>query len=291
MVGVSYHELTAGNPQAARHTAGQRKQFLLICVVGVAVCANAFINAGLFDSVTIKDDGIYPGGDFIYKLIENKDYASTGGIWRRIGTDLQREESTPTLNLDGSNNEQEEIKYDNSLYCVYVDKIVGGFGRFMCGILIDKSQSDLKDRLLGTNKRAEELMIKYNEGKEGYDDNSEKQFLRQKYLVGDLPSVRAAVARFPFTDGFTSALLHNYKVFPALYKYAKANLDPKSKIVISTSCNRDLKMCHHYIPMKDSEAFLLNHPDTDEYLKNLPKEAKTDFNVYFKGVKKLLGFK
>ena len=81
------------------------------------------------------------------------------------------------------------------------------------------------------------------------------------------------------------------QVFPALYKYAKANLDPKSKIVISTSCNRDLKMCHHYIPMKDSEAFLLNHPDTDEYLKNLPKEAKTDFNVYFKGVKKLLGFK
>ena len=72
MVGVSYHELTAGNPQAARHSAGQRKQFLLICVVGVAVCANAFINAGLFDAVTIKDDGIYPGGDFIYKLIEDK---------------------------------------------------------------------------------------------------------------------------------------------------------------------------------------------------------------------------
>ena len=150
-------------------------------------------------------------------MIWNRDYASTGGVWRRIGTDLQRKESTPTLNLDNSNNEQEEIKYDNSLYCVYVDKLIGGFGRFLCGILIDKSQSDLKDRLLGTNKRAEELRIKYNEGKENDDDNSEKQFLRQDYLVGDLPSVRAAVARFPFTDGFTSALLHNYKVCIRMY--------------------------------------------------------------------------
>ena len=72
MVGVSYHELTAGSTRSERHTAGQRKQFLLICVVGVAVLFNALINGGLFEPVVIRDDGIYPGGTYVHKLLEKK---------------------------------------------------------------------------------------------------------------------------------------------------------------------------------------------------------------------------
>ncbi len=72
MVGVSYHELTAGTSRSERHSAGQRKQFLLICVVGVAVCANAFINAGLLEPVVIRDDGIYPGGEYVHKVLEER---------------------------------------------------------------------------------------------------------------------------------------------------------------------------------------------------------------------------
>lgn len=70
MVGVSYHELTAG--QKPRHSAGERKQFLVICTIGAAVMFNAFINAGLFEEVVIKDDGIYRGGQYIHKLIEHR---------------------------------------------------------------------------------------------------------------------------------------------------------------------------------------------------------------------------
>ena len=77
MVGVSYHELQASSDAATggrrpRDSPGQRKQFLVICVLGAAFCANACINGGIFEDVVIKDDGIYPGGDYIYKVIEDR---------------------------------------------------------------------------------------------------------------------------------------------------------------------------------------------------------------------------
>jgi len=78
MVGVSYHELSAineannGTVNTERHSAGERKQFLVICVGGLAVLLNAFINAGLFESVVIQSDGVYPGGQFVHKLVEHK---------------------------------------------------------------------------------------------------------------------------------------------------------------------------------------------------------------------------
>ena len=72
MVGVSYHELTAQTAKDEQYKAGQRKQFLVICVIGFAIAANSFINAGLFETVMIDNDGIYPGGQFVYKLLEDR---------------------------------------------------------------------------------------------------------------------------------------------------------------------------------------------------------------------------
>ena len=43
-------------------------------------------------------------------------------------------------------------------------------------------------------------------------DDYDDWFDAFEYQVGDLPSVRCAVATFPFTGGFISALMHNYKV-------------------------------------------------------------------------------
>lgn len=275
MVGVSYHELTAGSTKQQRHTAGQRKQFLLICVVGVAVLFNAFINAGLFEPVMIKNDGIYPGGTYVYKLLEDKDFATTGGIWRRIAEDLNLHD----LTLEGDEGE----KFDEILYAVYIDNLDGAFGRYFNGILIDNSKDELKDRLLALNED--------NDKVDKNDESTTAQFQRLRYEVGDLPSVRCAITTFPFTDGFVSALIHNYKVFPALHKYATKNHDPNAKIVITTTCNRKLKLCRHYVPMIQSEKFLMGHPDTKEYMDSQPKEKKYDFERVLKGVKKLLGFK
>jgi hypothetical protein len=292
MVGVSYHELTAGSTQSQRHSAGQRKQFLLICVVGVAICANAFINAGLLETVHIQNDGIYPGGEYVFKTLEDKDYATTGGIWRRISLDLEVPSVEPTLNLNGDDNTNNESSsssseslYDEYLYSVYVDNIESGFGRFFNGILIDHSKNELKERLLATN----EIVDLINDGGGGGEDTAEKSFTRMKYEVGDLPSVRSAVATFPFTDGFVSALIHNYKVFPALYKYAKANHDPNNKIVISTTCNRKLQLCKHYVPMIEGTKFLLGKPNTEEYMNSKPKGDTFDIGKMMKGVQKMFG--
>eukprot|EP00558_Chaetoceros_sp_UNC1202_P000935 CAMPEP_0197258410 /NCGR_PEP_ID=MMETSP1429-20130617/81973_1 /TAXON_ID=49237 /ORGANISM="Chaetoceros sp., Strain UNC1202" /LENGTH=275 /DNA_ID=CAMNT_0042722513 /DNA_START=51 /DNA_END=878 /DNA_ORIENTATION=- len=273
MVGVSYHELNAmsGNVQKTeRHTAGERKQFLVVCVVGVAVLLNAFIGAGLMEPVMIRDDGIYPGGDFVYKMVEDKDYSSTGGLWRLVRGDLTTAQ------------EPDDSKFDDDLYSVYIDKPEGCMGRFFVGLLSGPRNADLKQKLLQSNV---DNKMKTNEN----------EFIKMEYDLGDLPSVRSAVATFPFTDGFVSGLLHNYKVFPALAKYARANLnlgtENGGKLVISTTCNREKQMCTHYVPMIQGEKFLMGHSDTEEYLKNGGdfESISVDLQKTIKGLKKMVG--
>ena len=70
---ISYHELThaSGSPPP-RNTPAERKQMLTICVIGFSVLIHAFIKAGVLEPVNIKDNGIYPGGQFVYKYIEKR---------------------------------------------------------------------------------------------------------------------------------------------------------------------------------------------------------------------------
>jgi len=264
MVGVSYHELTAGAQKKGRHSAGERKQFLVICVVGIAFLMNAFINAGLFEAVDIKNDGIYPGGEYIHKHIEHKDYASTAGTFRMIREDLH------------STEDEDDAIYDDDLFAVYLDIVdsSGGVGRFFSGILIDGSKAAWKQKLLEQN------MKKKKEDASSLD--------KLQYEIGDLPSVRCAVVKFPWTDGFVSALLHNYKVFPTLHAYAKKNFPEDQKFIISTTCNREKQMCTHYIPMIEQKKFLMGHPDTKDYEGNAHDLMKVDFNLLLKDLKKVV---
>lgn len=132
-----------------------------------------------------------------------RDFATTGGIWRLISKDLQPDKDD-LLDLN-NNDSSEEVKFDDSLFSVYVDEIEKGKnqGRYFSGILIDNSKKELKKRLLEKNKSPPSAIDL---------GGMEELFYQQKYQVGDLPSVRCAVTTFPFTDGFISALMHNYKV-------------------------------------------------------------------------------
>lgn len=276
MVGVSYHELSACTKgRAERHTSGERKQFLFICAVAAAFLFNAFVNAGLFESVQISDDGIYPGGEFIYKFIEHKDYATTGGFWRMTRSHLG----------NGNDSAGDSKIYDDILYAVYIDleNPWSGVGRYFSGILIDESKTSLKQALLDRNENAT-----WNR-----NDNDElTKYDHLPYEIGDLPSVRSVVATFPWTDGFVSALLHNYKVFPALRKYCKQHLQDGHKFVVSTTCNREKKVCVHYVPMIRQDDFLMGHPDTKDYeghqhdlLQFSPKQLLEGFKRLF-GIQK-----
>mmetsp|Transcript_11756 Transcript_11756/g.21975 ORF Transcript_11756/g.21975 Transcript_11756/m.21975 type:complete len:273 (-) Transcript_11756:2412-3230(-) len=270
MAGISYHELSACSTGRRRHSSGEQKQFLLVCALAFAFLLNAFINAGLFTEVLISDCGIYPGGQFIFKLVEHKDYATTGGFWR-----MTRRHLVSTMK-----NEDDSI-FDDILYAVYVDldDTYSGVGRYFTGILIDESMASYKQTLLDRNNNS--TFPKINE------DETEK-YDHVHYEVGDLPSVRSLVATFPWTDGFVSALLHNYKVFPALRKQAEKYFTNGEKFVVSTTCNREKQMCVHYVPMIQQGDFLLGYPDThayeshqDDLLQINPERLRKGFSSLF----------
>jgi hypothetical protein len=273
MVGVSYHELQAtsngGQPRGSRHSAAERKQFLVVCVVGFGLLSNAFLNAGLFESVRPKENVIFPGGEFVYKLAKNKDYASTGGFWRQIANDLRSDEADSST---------DEMSSDNDLYSVYVDNLSSGYGRFFTGVLT-RNKPGLKKRLLNMNMKSANQTA----------DNS-SNFQRLPYEVGTLPKTQAISATFPFTDGFVSALLHNYKVFPSLERYAKEKY-PNGKLVIITTCNRKVKICTHYVPVKEGEEFLMGHPRTEDWVQEDIVDLSLNPEKIVKSLKKLAGLK
>ena len=194
----------------------------------------------------------------------DRDYASTGGFWRETREHLLGKK------------EGDDSGYDDDLYAVYIDMTAeyNSVGRFFTGILIDESKAPMKQTLLETN-----MQIKKKDKNE------------IPYEIGDLPSVRAAVAKFPWTDGFVSGLLHNFKVWPALYRYAQKNFPEGQKFFVSISCNREKQMCTHYIPMIESEKFLLGHSDTKDYGGLEDDKISFDLQKLMKGIKKLTGGK
>lgn len=248
---------------------------LTICVVAAAILLHAFIKAGVLEAVNIKNDGIYPGGHFVYKYFEKKDYAISGGLLRIVSEDLKATQSE-------TDNKQEST-FNDILYSVLIDNgdtdVGMGDGRLFGGILIDKSQSAYKDALLGLNS----IEMK---------DRDHRELKTAPYEIGDLPSVRSAVAVFPYTGGFVSALLHNYKVYPALIEHAKKFHKEGQKVIISSSCNEEKQLCHHYVPMTKVDSFLLGRPSSEEYKKAITEESLSKgFNLGMVGstVGKLVG--
>jgi len=66
MSGISYHELQGNAP---KNSPAQRKQFLVVCTIGLSVFLHSIISAGIIEPVSIYDDGVYPGGEYVYKML------------------------------------------------------------------------------------------------------------------------------------------------------------------------------------------------------------------------------
>ncbi len=176
---------------------------------------------------------------------------------------------------------EDDKSFDKDLYAVYIDvdsSNIQGTGRFFAGVL--NTDSDARQRILDLNLEIPKR-----------DLNSDKYtaFDMKEYHIENLPPVKCAVATFPFTDGFVSALLHNFKVFPALMRHA--HLQTQGKTVISTTCNREKQMCTHYITLEDGEKFLLGQPDTKDYANSMQETISFKPGKIVKGLKKLAGMK
>ena len=183
------------------------------------------------------------------------------------------------LSAEGDSSNDEETSFDNDLYSVYVDNLSSGYGRFFTGVLT-RNKPGLKKRLLDMNS-----IISTDPTADNYSS-----FQSLPYEVGNLPKTQTISATFPFTDGFVSALLHNYKVFPSLERYAKKNY-PNEKHVIVTTCNRKIKMCTHYLTVKGGEKFFMGHPNTEDWVQEDIVDLSLDREKIVKSLKKLAGMR
>ena len=89
-----------------------------------------------------------------------------------------------------------------------------------------------------------------------------------------------------------STLIYQYKVFPALIKYAKENAPEGSPLVIATTCTTRDQICTHYIPLQKGDKFYLaGRAPTKEYAASLDTGGfGIDIAAAFKGLARVLGF-
>jgi len=238
---------------------------LIICTVMAAVFVHAVLTAGALLPLNIED-GIFPGGDFVYKF-SKRDYAASMSMQESIGKDIDMK---PKESAD-------------KLYTVYLDdpnRMRGRRQRFAAGYLVtDKEGKKIKKELM--DKNAE---IKPPSPEDIIELPAFQLWPRLKYETTSLPSVNCAVVNFPFTNGFVSAMIHSWKVIPALRKYAQEHAAKGSPVSVVTTCSIPEGVCTHYAPLYQGKRFLLAEPDMETYLEELGPEPMLDW----KGMKNML---
>ena len=194
---MNYHELTmTESPDSP-----QRKlQFRVICLVMITCIVYSVVTSGALRPVEVTD-GIFPGGEFIYKFT-GRDYAASMSMVDSIAKDLGVKPS----------------QYGNVMYTIYLDDplvVNGRRQRFAGGILLNDQTVTPKQE---TNEERRRLLMDMNDqikdpSKKEYEELAAYELWpRLKYTSQELPSVKAAVVEYKFSNGFVSALLHSYKV-------------------------------------------------------------------------------
>lgn len=194
---LNYHEMTMNEP---RDSPQKRKQFLVICSVMVTALSYAVMTSGVMLPLEAQE-GIFPGGNFCYKLA-HRDYAASMGLGRRITSDV-------TGIKFPTNTESKPV--EEILYHLYLDnplELSGRRLRWASGILVGDSSQDKVEKLMALNAKGK----RYPTPEEFADLSASEVMEMYPYELVDLPSVDSLVAQFPNTHGFVSALVMSYKV-------------------------------------------------------------------------------
>ena len=264
---MNYHELTMNEP---RDSPARRKQFLVISTVMVFCFFYASVNAGLFTSLVVTE-GTFPGGEFVYKSAK-RDYAAAPSLERQVADDLD-------LKLNAMS---------DVIYTIYLDnpnKISGGRNhRFASGVLANTANSDRTSEGTATLLARNDRIVPPTRA-EVLDLPASDLWQRLRYKTTSLPSARAAVVYFPYTNGFVSGLIHSHKIIPQLRAYAaeqhRIRFPTVSTPVITviTTCSINDGMCTHFAPLEPTEPFLLGQPTMEVYMETLRKEGLIDFDL------------
>ena len=263
---MNYHEMTMNEP---RDSPAKRKQFLVICTVIAGFFLHAVLTAGVLMPLNIED-GIFPGGDFVYKFTK-RDYAASMSMQESIGKDIGWKPK----------------EFADKLYTIYLDdpnRMGGRRQRFAAGFLaMDKEGKKIKEKLLGKNAE-----IKPPTAEDIVELPAFKLWPRLKYETTTLPSVNCAYVNFPFTNGFVSALIHSWKVIPSLRKHAQEHVKKDSPVTVVTTCSIEDGVCTHYAPLYQGRKFLLGQPDMETYLEQLGPEPMLNWSGMKNTLKKML---
>jgi hypothetical protein len=254
----------------------KRKQFLVVSTVVAAMLGHAFVSAGGFHPVEVSF-GVFPGGEFLYKYA-TRDYAASSSLVDWVASDAR----LPVRDMA------------DRVYALYFDDprgMAGTHQRFAAGYLAtDKASRDVHKNLLEKDRK---IMREDVTEQEMRTMAVTELWPHIKYETVSLPSVKCGVAHFPFTNGFISALLLQYKVIPALRRYASQHMvdDPKAGSgvgpVVLTTCSISEAMCTHYVPLVKTRRFHVGgRPSSDSYRKMLKPQ---DFEMIdWEGLRKTL---
>lgn len=270
---MNYHAMTMNE---ARDSPARRRQFLVICTVMAAAFLYSFTMAGGFSPLNyLEGNPTFPGGEWIYKFTE-RDYAASYGLVTSIGRELGLKRT----------------RLVDKMYVVYLDdpkkitsgrkqRFAGGY-LFPPGVKTSEDDAGIKEKLLATNEKKGPIT-----DHDRVDLAAQRLWPLIKYETVQLPTVPALVATFAFTDGFVSALLHSYRVIPAMRAAAKERmiqngLPENTPVVVVTTCSGKESMCTHYAPLEQTEVFLLGRPTTEVYAMSLPVEPLIDFGILYR---------
>lgn len=208
---MNYHGLTI---EESKNSPQRRYQFIVICSI-IAFCFtySVYISGILLTIEPYETE--FPGGIFCYKQI-SRDYAASMGIGRRLQKDIleafpEEEDAAKEISVT----DRKKI-IEDKIFHVYLDNpedVSGLHQRSMSGVLV----SDDIDKLSYCDPLFEKNPALLREKKlYQHEPASEKKaselFQQTIYESATLPSVDSLAIKFPFSNGFLSALVFSYKV-------------------------------------------------------------------------------
>lgn len=256
--------LTMGEPHDSPH---RKWQFRISTMIMISLILYVAIPAGLFQSITISE-GTFPGGTFVYKSTK-RDYVAALSLEEVVG------ENVGIMQKD----------FEDRIYSIYLDDLSkvkeARSQRFASGYLSDDTKADraIVETLMSINNSIEPLTRL-----EIKELPAEDIWPRLRYKKNSLPKVKAAVVIFPSTLGMVSALMFQFRVLPALRKYATewqlAHGNKKPNVTVITTCGHKDRLCTHYAPLEKGDQFLLGQPNSDDYVLTLPAPKNPIYETF-----------
>jgi hypothetical protein len=261
---MNYHQLTMTESKDSYH---RKMQFRVICaIIGGCFTYSIFISGIL---LTIEPfETTFPAGKFCYKQV-TRDYAASMGIARLLRKEVLQTFSEEDDEAAGISVRERKQRIESKVYHVYLDNpenVDGGHTRWFSGLLVDNDADVVSycDPLFEKNSEIQKEHELYKNIPD-IEKTASELFEHAYYKSIELPPVKSIAIKFPFSDGFTSALVLSYKLIPELRQLAAEKGEAGNNPVIISNCSEAEGKCTFYVPLVKGSEFHAGLPPTEEH--------------------------